>query len=67
MADEGTKPSDLVEPVSEKAAELVEEAEEGRSARTPVIAITGVSIFFGVLVGVILTVALVLYFVLGGR
>jgi hypothetical protein len=52
---------ELVEKVAEKPAELAQEAAEGRSNKTPAIAITGVTLFFGVLVGVIVTIALLLY------
>jgi hypothetical protein len=46
---------------------LAAEADRGRSARTPAIALTGVSIAVGVIVAVILAVAITLYFVYGGR
>ena len=47
--------------------ELAAEAERGRSARTPLIAITGVTLAVGVVVAVVLAVALILYFTLGGK
>jgi hypothetical protein len=56
---------DVVHPV-ETTKELAAEAERGRSARTPLIAITGVTIVAGVVVALILAVALTLYFVYGG-
>ncbi|MBW8741731.1 MAG: hypothetical protein ACJ747_15210 [Gaiellaceae bacterium] len=45
---------------------LAAEAERGRTARTPLIAITGVTIVVGVVVALVLAVALILYFTLGG-
>jgi hypothetical protein len=58
--------SSAVHPV-ETAKDLAKEAERGRSPRTPVIALTGVTLFVGVLFAVLVTVALVLYFVYGGK
>ena len=49
--------------MTETPKDLVKEAERGRSERTPWIALTGVTIAVAVLVGVILAVALILYFV----
>ena len=49
--------------MTETPKDLVEEAERGRSERTPWLALTGVTIVVGALVGVILAVALVVYFV----
>ena len=49
--------------MAETPRELVEEAERGRSDRTPVIALTGVTIVVAALVAVILGVALIVYFV----
>jgi hypothetical protein len=51
----------------EKIKELEAEAERGRSPRTPLIAITGVTIVVGVIFAVLVTVALVLYFAYGGK
>ena len=56
-----------IEHPVETAKALEHEAEEGRSARTPWIALTGVTVFVGVIFVVVLTVALVLYFVYGGK
>jgi hypothetical protein len=70
VADALEKVKDVVEAVEhplETAKELEHEAEEGRSARTPLIAITGVTLFVSVIVAVVLAVALVLYFVYGGK
>jgi hypothetical protein len=46
---------------------LGQEAGAGESPRTPLIALTGVTIGVGVVVVLILAIALTLYFVLGGR
>jgi hypothetical protein len=70
MADPIEKAKDVVHAVEhplETAKELEREAEEGKSARTPVIALTGVTLFVGVIFAVMVTIALVLYFVYGGK
>jgi hypothetical protein len=46
----------------EAAKDLAHEAERGRSARTPLIAITGVTLVVAIVVAVILTVSLLVYF-----
>ena len=51
----------------EKIKELEAEAERGRSPRTPLIAITGITIVVRVIFAVLVTVALVLYFAYGGK
>ena len=51
----------------ETAKELEREAEEGRSPRTPLIALTGVTLFLSVIFAILLAVALTLYFVYGGK
>ena len=56
-----------VEHPVETAKALEREAEEGRSARTPLIALTGVTLFVSVIFVVVLAVALTLYFVYGGK
>jgi len=48
--------------MTEPPRDLVEEAERGRSERTPWLALTGVTIVVAALVGVILVVALIVYF-----
>ena len=58
--------SSAVHPV-ETAKDLAAEAERGRSPRTPLIAITGVTLFVGVVFAVVVTIGLVLYFVFGGK
>ena len=54
--------------VSETAGEAVRDAfETGESEATPWIALSGVMIAVGSVLAVVLTLALVLYFVFGGR
>ena len=70
MADPVEKAKDVVHAVEhpvETAKELEREAEEGKSARTPVIALTGVTLFIGVIFGILVTIALVLYFAFVGK
>jgi hypothetical protein len=70
MADPADKAKDVVHAVEhpvETAKALEREAEEGRSPRTPLIAITGVTLFVGVIFVVLATITLVLYFVYGGK
>jgi hypothetical protein len=70
MADPTEKAKDVLHAVEhpvETAKELEHEAEEGSSPRTPVIAITGVAIFVGIIFAILVTIALVLYFVYGGK
>ena len=57
---------DLEHPI-ETAKALEKEAEIGESARTPLIAITGVTLVCGVIVAVLLAISLTLYFVYGGK
>jgi hypothetical protein len=51
----------------ETSKDLAAEADRGRSARTPAIALTGVSIAVGMIVAIILAIAIALYFIYGGR
>ena len=70
MADPVEKVKDAATSAAhpvETAKDLAAEAERGRSPRTPLIAITGVTLVVGVLFALIVTVALVLYFVYGGK
>jgi hypothetical protein len=70
VADPVEKAKEVVHAVEhplETAKELEREAEEGKSARTPLIALTGVTLFVGVIFAVLVTIALVLYFVYGGK
>ena len=55
----------LAHPV-ETTKDLAAEADRGTSARTPLIATTGVTIAVGIVVAIILAIALILYFSLGG-
>jgi hypothetical protein len=57
---------DVEHPV-ETAKALEREAAEGESPRTPVIAITGITIFLSVIFVILLAIALTLYFVYGGK
>ena len=51
----------------EKTKQLAAEVERGRSPRTPLLAITGITLFLSVLFAILVTIALVLYFVYGGK
>lgn len=51
----------------EKIKELEAEAERGRSPRTPLLALTGVTVVVSVIFAVLVTVALILYFAYGGK
>ena len=48
--------------MTETPKDLVKEAERGRSERTPWIALTGVTMVVAAVVGVILVIALAVYF-----
>lgn len=70
MADAREKAKDVVHAVEhpvETAKALEQEAAEGRSARTPLLAVTGVTLFLGVIFVILLAIALTLYFVYGGK
>ena len=56
----------MVHPV-EKTKDLAAEAERGRSPRTPLIALTGITVLISVIFAVLVTVTLVLYFAYGGK
>ena len=60
------KPGKVTDPV-EKAKDLAAEADRGRSPRTPLIALTGITLFIGVAFAILVTIALVLYFAYGGK
>ena len=51
----------------EKIKQLEAEAERGRSPRTPLIALTGITVLITVIFAVLVTVTLVLYFAYGGK
>ncbi len=57
---------DIEHPV-ETAKALEHEAAEGQSARTPIIAITGITLFLLVIFVILLAISLTLYFVYGGE
>jgi hypothetical protein len=48
--------------MTESPTDLVKEAERGRTARTPFLALTGVTIAVAILVAVIVVIALIAYF-----
>lgn len=69
MADPVDKAKDVVHAVEhpvETAKALEHEAAEG-GPRTPLIAITGITLVLGVIFAILLTVALILYFAYGGK
>jgi hypothetical protein len=51
----------------EKTKELAAEVDRGRSPRTPLLALTGITLFVGVAFAILVTITLVLYFVYGGK
>jgi hypothetical protein len=63
MKDVAGSATHPVETVKDLAAEV----ERGRSPRTPLLALTGVTVFIGMVFAVLVTIALVLYFVYGGK
>jgi hypothetical protein len=70
MTDPIHKAKDVVHAVEhpvETAKALEREAEEGQSPRTPLIALTGITLFLGVIFVILLAIALTLYFVYGGK
>lgn len=70
MADSHHKTKDLVHAVEhpvETAKALEHEAAEGASPRTPLIAITGITLFLGVIFVILMAIVLTLYFVYGGK
>jgi hypothetical protein len=70
MSDSADKAKEVVHAVEhpvETAKALEHEAEEGVSARTPLIVVTGITIFLAVIFVILLAIALTLYFVYGGK
>jgi hypothetical protein len=70
MTDPVEKAKEVVHAVEhpvETAKALEHEAAEGRSPRTPLIAITGITLILGVIFAILVTIALVLYFAYGGK
>ena len=51
----------------EKTKDLAAEVDRGRSPRTPLLALTGVTVLISIVFAVLVTVELVLYFVYGGK
>ncbi|HEY0417796.1 MAG TPA: hypothetical protein VGC78_15555 [Gaiellaceae bacterium] len=49
--------------MTETPKDLIEETQRGRSERTPWLALTGVTLFLTITVGVIVVAALIVYFV----
>jgi hypothetical protein len=52
----------LEHKVEEKVEELAHEAEEGESARTPLIVVSGVAIFVAAVVAILLVLAFTAYY-----
>ncbi len=70
MSDSVDKAKDVVHAVEhpvETAKALEHEAAEGKSARTPLIAVTGITLILGVIFVILLAITLTLYFVYGGK
>jgi hypothetical protein len=64
------KAKDVVHAVEhpvETARALEREAERGRSARTPLIALTGVTLFVTMFFVLLMAIGMTLYFVYGGK
>jgi hypothetical protein len=51
----------------EKTKKLAAEVDRGRSPRTPLLALTGVTVLLSVLFAILVAIALVLYFAYGGK
>ena len=70
MSHSVDKAKDVVHAVEhpvETAKALEHEAAEGKSARTPLIAVTGIALILGVIFVILLAITLTLYFVYGGK
>jgi hypothetical protein len=70
VADPVEKAKDVVHAVEhpvETAKDLAAEVERGRSPRTPLLALTGVTLVLAVIFAILVTITLVLYFVYGGK
>jgi len=70
MADPVEKAKDVAHAVEhpvETVKDLAAEAEQGSSPRTPLIVLSGVTIFVGIAFAILVTIALVLYFAYGGK
>jgi hypothetical protein len=53
---------DLEHKVEDRVEELAHEAEEGESARTPLIVVSGVGIFVAVVVAILLVLSFTAYY-----
>ena len=70
MSDSVDKAKDVVHAVEhpvETAKALEHEAAEGKSARTPLIVVSGITVILGVIFVILLAITLTLYFVYGGK
>ena len=70
MAEPLDKAKDVAHAVEhpvETVKALEHEAAEGQSARTPAIAVTGITLILGVIFVILLAITLTLYFVYGGK
>jgi len=70
MADPVDKAKHILHDVEhpiETAKALEHEAEEGASGRTPLIVVSGITLFLGLIFVILLGIALTLYFVYGGK
>jgi hypothetical protein len=70
VSDSVDKAKDVVHAVEhpvETAKALEHEAAEGKSARTPLIAVTGITLVLAVIFAILVTITLVLYFAYGGK
>jgi hypothetical protein len=56
------KVGELEHKVEEKVEELAHEAEEGESARTPLLVVSGVAIFVAIVVAILLVLAFTAYY-----
>ena len=70
MADSVDKAKHILHDVEhpiETAKALEHEAEEGASPRTPLIVISGITLFLAVIFVILMAIVLTLYFVYGGK
>jgi hypothetical protein len=56
------KVEDLEHKIEEKVEDLAHEADEGESARTPFLVVSGVAIFVAVVVAILLVLAFTAYY-----
>jgi hypothetical protein len=70
VADSVDKAKDVAEAAAhpvDTVKDLAAEAERGRSPRTPLLVLSGVTLFVGAAFAILVTIALVLYFAYGGK